>query len=71
MSEGPSQWDYAIFGPGALGSIVGAHLRRAGYSVVTIARGKRADNGSSLRSVGWAYQGHHRPQAREILKRRR
>jgi len=34
--------DFAILGAGALGSILGAYLARAGYSVVVLARGLRA-----------------------------
>ena len=35
-------FDFAILGAGAMGSIVGAHLARAGYTVVMLARGARA-----------------------------
>ena len=35
--------EFAILGAGALGSIVGAHLVRAGHSVVVLARGRRAE----------------------------
>src|SRR5580700_2296999 len=34
--------EFAILGAGAMGSIVGAHLARAGHSVVMLARGRRA-----------------------------
>jgi 2-dehydropantoate 2-reductase len=34
---------FAILGAGAIGSIIGAHLARAGHSVVMIARGRRAE----------------------------
>lgn len=34
--------EYAILGAGALGSILGAHLARAGHDVVLLARGRRA-----------------------------
>lgn len=37
-----SQFDFAILGAGALGSIVGAHLARAGHSVVMLVRENRA-----------------------------
>src|SRR5882724_6709891 len=37
------QFEIAILGPGALGSIIGAHLARAGHSVAMLARGRRAD----------------------------
>jgi 2-dehydropantoate 2-reductase len=36
------RFDYAILGAGALGSILGAHLARAGHDVVLLARGRRA-----------------------------
>ncbi|MBV6417283.1 MAG: hypothetical protein CMLOHMNK_01929 [Steroidobacteraceae bacterium] len=35
--------DYAILGAGALGSVLGAHLARAGHTVVLLARGARAE----------------------------
>src|SRR5258706_15947378 len=35
-------FDFAILGAGAMGSIVGGHLARAGHSVVMLARGERA-----------------------------
>jgi 2-dehydropantoate 2-reductase len=38
-----SQADYAILGAGALGSILGAHLARAGHDVCMLARGRRAE----------------------------
>jgi len=34
--------DYAILGAGALGSVLGAHLARAGHRVMLLARGERA-----------------------------
>lgn len=34
--------EFAILGAGALGSILGAHLARAGHSVLMLSRGKRA-----------------------------
>jgi 2-dehydropantoate 2-reductase len=34
--------DFAILGAGAIGSIIGAHLARAGHSVLMIARARRA-----------------------------
>lgn len=50
-----------ILGAGALGSVIGAHLARAGEEVSFIARGERARSCSSTvaivtarRSVGWA-----------------
>jgi len=35
--------DFAILGAGALGSILGAHLARAGHGVTLLARGRRAE----------------------------
>ena len=35
-------FEYAILGAGAMGSIIGAHLARAGHTVVMLARGERA-----------------------------
>lgn len=37
-----SRIEYAILGAGALGSIIGAHLARAGHEVILLARGRRA-----------------------------
>ena len=37
-----SKPEFAILGAGAIGSIIGAHLARAGHSVVMLARGRRA-----------------------------
>jgi len=37
------QYEFAVLGPGALGSIVGGHLARAGHSVAMLARGRRAE----------------------------
>jgi 2-dehydropantoate 2-reductase len=37
-----SDYEFAILGAGAMGSIVGAHLQRAGHPVVLLARGRRA-----------------------------
>ncbi len=36
-------YEFAILGAGALGSILGAHLTRAGHSVAMLARGRRAE----------------------------
>jgi len=36
------EFDFAVLGAGAMGSIIGAHLARAGHSVVMLARGARA-----------------------------
>ena len=38
------EFEFAIVGAGAIGSIIGAHLARAGRSVVLLARGRRADH---------------------------
>lgn len=43
------QPDFAILGAGAIGSILGAHLARAGHSVTMLARGRRA---AQLREQG-------------------
>lgn len=37
-----SDFDFAILGAGAIGSILGAHLARAGHAVAMLARGARA-----------------------------
>jgi 2-dehydropantoate 2-reductase len=49
MSVNPPQpefarrdYEFAVLGPGALGTILGAHLARAGHSVAMLARGRRA-----------------------------
>ena len=46
MSVNPSkrEFEFAVLGAGALGSIIGAHLARAGHSVVMLARGRRAEH---------------------------
>ena len=36
------QFEFAILGAGAIGSIIGAHLTRAGHAVAMLARGQRA-----------------------------
>jgi 2-dehydropantoate 2-reductase len=36
------EFDFAVLGAGAIGSIIGAHLVRAGHSVAMLARGARA-----------------------------
>ncbi|MBV8341496.1 MAG: ketopantoate reductase family protein [Gammaproteobacteria bacterium] len=38
-----AELEFAILGAGAMGSIVGAHLARAGHSVAMLARGARAE----------------------------
>jgi len=35
--------EFAVLGAGAMGSIIGAHLARAGHSVLMLARGRRAE----------------------------
>lgn len=54
MSSTHPEYDFAILGAGALGSILGAHLARAGHSVVMLARGRRAEQiqGEGLRITG-------------------
>lgn len=42
MGVEKSEFGFAIVGAGAIGSILGAHLARAGHSVVMLARGNRA-----------------------------
>jgi 2-dehydropantoate 2-reductase len=46
MSVNPSQreYEFAVLGAGAIGSVIGAHLARAGHSVVMLARGRRAQH---------------------------
>src|ERR1700760_1965276 len=51
---GRRQYEFAILGPGALGSILGAHLIRAGHSVAVLARGRRAGH---LASAGLTITG--------------
>jgi 2-dehydropantoate 2-reductase len=46
--------EFAILGSGALGSILGAHLSRAGHEVVMLARGRRAEQ---VASVGLCIRG--------------
>ena len=46
--------EFAILGAGAIGSIIGAHLARAGHSVLMLARGRRAD---IIRSKGLSIRG--------------
>jgi 2-dehydropantoate 2-reductase len=42
--ESPSgEYEFAVLGAGAIGSILGAHLARAGHSVAMLARGPRAE----------------------------
>jgi len=37
------EYEFAVVGAGAIGSILGAHLARAGHSVLVLARGRRAE----------------------------
>ena len=46
--------EFAILGAGAIGSIVGGHLARAGHSVLMLARGARAEQ---LRTHGISVRG--------------
>jgi len=39
----PGEYEFAVLGAGAIGSILGAHLARAGHSVAMLARGRRAE----------------------------
>ena len=50
------RFEFAILGAGAMGSILGAHLARAGHSVAMLARGRRAEQvrGEGLRVAGLA-----------------
>jgi len=48
------EFDFAILGAGAIGSIIGAHLARAGHSVAMLARGAR---GAHLEQHGLTIRG--------------
>jgi 2-dehydropantoate 2-reductase len=50
------KFEFAILGAGAMGSILGAHLARAGHAVVMLTRGRRAEQVRSegLRLAGLA-----------------
>ena len=48
------RFEFAILGAGAMGSILGAHLARAGHSVALLARGRRAER---VRSEGLRVSG--------------
>lgn len=52
----PRQYEFAILGAGALGSILAAHLARAGHRVAVLARGRRAQQirDTGLRITGLA-----------------
>src|SRR5438874_1946467 len=47
-------FDFAVLGAGAMGSIVGGHLARAGHSVVMLARGERAQQ-LERHGLTWKY----------------
>jgi 2-dehydropantoate 2-reductase len=49
-----SEAEFAVLGAGAMGSIVGAHLVRAGHPVVMLARGRRAEQ---VRKAGLIIRG--------------
>jgi 2-dehydropantoate 2-reductase len=42
VNPSPREYEFAVLGAGAIGSIIGAHLAGAGHSVVMLARGARA-----------------------------
>jgi 2-dehydropantoate 2-reductase len=50
------EFEFAVLGAGAIGSIIGAHLTRAGHRVVMLARGRRAqqlaEHGITIRGLG-------------------
>ncbi|HEY9183603.1 MAG TPA: 2-dehydropantoate 2-reductase N-terminal domain-containing protein, partial [Gammaproteobacteria bacterium] len=48
------KFEFAVLGAGAMGSILGAHLARAGHSVAMLARGRRAEQ---IRSEGLRISG--------------
>jgi 2-dehydropantoate 2-reductase len=52
----PPEFDFAVLGAGAIGSILGAHLARAGHRVAMLARGRRAEQvrAEGLRITGLA-----------------
>jgi len=56
MKSTQPDYEFAVLGAGALGSILGAHLARAGRSVVMLARGRRAEQirADGLRITGLA-----------------
>jgi 2-dehydropantoate 2-reductase len=55
-TESQADCEFAILGAGAIGSILGAHLARAGHSVIMLARGQRATQiqSNGLRLTGLA-----------------
>lgn len=56
ITDHARQFEFAILGAGAIGSIIGAHLARAGHSVVMLVRERRARqiNSSGLQIRGLA-----------------
>ena len=48
------RFEFAILGAGAMGSVLGAHLARAGHSVAMLARGRRA---AQIRAEGFRITG--------------
>ena len=60
-----SRVEFAILGAGAIGSIIGAHLVRAGHSVVMLVRERRAEQ---LRRDGLVIRGlvEHRHAGRGV-----
>jgi 2-dehydropantoate 2-reductase len=49
-----AEFEFAVLGAGAMGSIIGAHLTRAGHTVALLARGRRAQQ---LREHGITVRG--------------
>lgn len=49
VNSAAPEYEFAVLGAGAIGSILGAHLARAGHSVAVLARGRRAEQ---IRSDG-------------------
>ncbi|HVW67521.1 MAG TPA: ketopantoate reductase family protein [Steroidobacteraceae bacterium] len=43
MNPGAPEFEFVVLGAGAIGSILAAHLARAGHSVAMLARGRRAE----------------------------
>jgi 2-dehydropantoate 2-reductase len=54
VQETQPEFEFAVLGAGAIGSILGAHLARAGHRVVMLARGRRAHQ---VRSEGLRIKG--------------
>src|SRR6476619_3011135 len=51
-----AEYEFVVLAAGAIGSILGAHLARAGHSVAMLARGRRAEQvrAQGLRITGLA-----------------